>query len=441
MTRLLGDAWFQALALTALMSGGLLAWDNIVARRLPEAAADAAGRAAAAPAAGIQKLVQDTLAQAGGAAQEVSSPDAAPAAAAAKLPPMQPPVPPATAPAPAPRLTVTAPAGGQGGGILGAAGLGGGVFGQAVGVSARIPSRHLGRPRKRGEWVIDAAGGSGSDGTSLRDAVFSAVSGDVITVRPGVYKDPIEPIAKDLVIRGAGLAAVQVKILVEDERTAIRHVAGTLTLERLSIEAAPSNISADDPRPFAAVSAEGGALKLKDVDLRMTGAPAAALRVDDKGRVEMHGGSLAGTHADAMVRAGRARFRFVRFAHDISPLIVWKDGRADLSMCDIRLGARGAVAAYDGGKAAWEEDKKRTTSARTDLEKAGDAQAFGLPAAYQLQAGQPAADQQLVNGIQQALQGGGAQPAGPFVPGANRGGRSRFKRDIFAPGRKPGDIR
>lgn len=296
--------------------------------------------------------------------------------------------------------------------------------------------RHLGRPRKSGEWVVDQAGGAGSDTTSLRDAVFSAVSGDTILLRPGDYADGLDLGGKDLTLRGSGARRDEVRIVLTDQPTLLVS-GGTTRLENLSIVKRPSPSGADVNG--AALSVAAGTARLKGVELEVEGLPGAALRAADGAKVYFDGGALKGTHADAMLRGrAHAEFKGASFAHDINPVIAWNGARAVLRDCRLRLDKRGAVRAYEGGSVTGADEP--LSSKRSSEERAADSRAYGTPPAVALQGSGSASGSDPNSALYQIIPMiQGNAPGGPQGGGQPAVG-SRFRKDIFRPGRKAGDI-
>lgn len=422
MRKLSSDPWLQAFAALAVIAGGILLYERTPWRAAADAVETKAAAVAAAPSQAAERLVADAM----GSAQAAAAANASPLAAAPAAPAAAPAAPAAaapSAPAPQPKLTVTPP--------------------PAQGGFAGIPAmtapagRHLGRPKKSGQWVVDQAGGAGSDTTSLRDAVFSAVSGDEILLRPGDYADGLDLGGKDLILRGSGARRDEVRIVLTDQPTLLVS-GGTTRLENLSVIKRPSPSGADING--AALSVAAGTARLKGVELEVEGLPGAALRAADGAKVYVNGGALKGTHADAMLRGrAHAEFKGTAFVHDINPVVAWNGARAVLRDCRLRLDARGALRAYEGGSVTGADAP--VSAKRSPEERSADSRAYGTPPAVALQtAGGASANDpnsalyQIIPMIQSGAQG--AQGAGG--PTGQTG--SRFRKDIFRPGRKPGDI-
>lgn len=117
-------------------------------------------------------------------------------------------------------------------------------------------------PKTAGRWIVDAAGGSGADTSSLIDAVLNAKDGDEITLRPGIYPGLVAVAGKALNISGAtgdaGLA-----VIVGDALDTVAVNGGSLGLADLTVR----NLGAAHG---SAVSATMGRLLIRNVRLELS---------------------------------------------------------------------------------------------------------------------------------------------------------------------------
>lgn len=89
-------------------------------------------------------------------------------------------------------------------------------------------------PKTAGRWIVDAAGGSGSDTASLVDAVLNAKDGDELALRPGVYTGAISFAGKALKISGAPADAA-LAVIVSDAVDTVAVHGGSLALADLTV--------------------------------------------------------------------------------------------------------------------------------------------------------------------------------------------------------------
>lgn len=429
MKALRSDPWLQAFAAVAVLAAGFMTVDFL--RGAARSAETAASTALAAPSKAVEQLAGGAMNDALRVAQQSAAPGGPitplNAAGSQALASPSPPAPAAAAPAPAapaPTLTVTPPPP-QAVNPFGS-GPFGSLFGGSSGQPAAAPApQHLGRPKKPGEWVVDSSGAADADTRSLASALYSAVDGDLITLRPGNYAESGLVTNKSVRVRGTGKRPDETKVLFDLDPT--WHVNGGL-LELENLRVVKTRSLAGTENNGAALSVQSAKARLTDVELSVNGVTGAALRVGAGGKVTMTGGLLQGTHADLLVRGkGEATLRRVTLKHDINPAIAWAGGYARLEACKVALAPRGSFKAYEGGSIAGYVAAKK----RDQPERAADSLAFGAPAG----AAPGLADEE--NDPAQALYKiipiPGAKPQQPPTG-------SRFRKDIFRPGRRPGDI-
>lgn len=113
-----------------------------------------------------------------------------------------------------------------------------------------------------GRWIVDAAGGAGSDTASLVDAVLNAKDGDEIALRPGIYPGTVAFAGKALKISGAA-ADAGLAVIVSDALDTVAVHGGSLALSDLTVR----NLGAAHG---SAVSARMGRVLLRNVRLELS---------------------------------------------------------------------------------------------------------------------------------------------------------------------------
>ncbi|MDD5301668.1 MAG: hypothetical protein PHS14_01055 [Elusimicrobia bacterium] len=265
-----------------------------------------------------------------------------------------------------PKMTITGTGVGNTQGIVGGSGGGmiNGLIGRLMGVpqpqaamqvqAQPAPLNRVVSARK-GVIMVGPPGMAGVDTSSLRDAAFSAASGDLILVKPGTYDGPVEVQNKSVRIRGAGSNPIDVKVIWAGRGATIGVRNGTLDLEKLWIERRPDQ---ENPRtePGGSVYAIASTLSMRDVDLVSFDAAAPALIVeqgDKPTRVTADGGHLSGVVVDAVIRGPvKAKFTGVFFASVRRPVVAWIDAVIGFSDCSFGLGAdaKPEIVAYEGAR-------------------------------------------------------------------------------------------
>ena len=211
-------------------------------------------------------------------------------------------------------------------------------------------------PARKGIISVGPSGMTGADTSSLRDAVFSAASGDLILVKPGTYEGPVEVLNKSVRIRGTGSDPAVVKVIWAGRGATISVRNGTLDLEKMWIERRPDS---EYPRtePGGSVYAIASTLSMRNVDLVGFGGATPALIVeqgDKPTRVTVDDCRLSGGGADAVVRGPvKAKFAQVFFASARRPVVAWIDAVLELADCRFGLdaGEQGEIVAYEGARA------------------------------------------------------------------------------------------
>lgn len=117
-------------------------------------------------------------------------------------------------------------------------------------------------PKTAGRWIVDAAGGSGSDTASLVDAVLNAKDGDELALRPGVYTGAVAFAGKGLRISGAATDA-GLAVIVSDSLDTVAVQGGSLLLADVTVR----NLG---PANGSAVSARMARVLLRNVRLELS---------------------------------------------------------------------------------------------------------------------------------------------------------------------------
>ena len=405
MKGLLKDSWFQMFTAVAASAAVVSALGVVTASRSPEPAAPAAGSAPAAAAAPA-------------APAPVSAPAAGPITPAprssSELATYGSAVPPASQPPPPPpQMTLTGAGVGNTQGIVGVP-AGGGVSGFLSGLlggGARTqPAQTTVLPANRvlaaRAGVFNVGPGTDADTPSLRDAVFSASSGDLIIVRPGSYDGPVEVLNKSLRIRGAGARPADVTVRWAGRGATISVRGGSLELERVRVE---RGTSFDFPKtePGGAVYAVASTLLLRKVELDSAdyAAPPLILEQGDRAaRATVEDSKLSGSRANLLVRGPvKVKLARVSFEGFQLPLAAWIDAAVELEDCRF-LGAEPvpAISAYEGARVTMTGRQKPRVNTARGAESTAIEDSFGVKRAS-----------------------------------IARGG---FSRDIFRRGRRPGSL-
>lgn len=372
--RLLKDTWFQmftAVAGTAYVVSalGTASTRYGAAPVAAPAAVPAAAKSAAAPATAAEAAASGAgalITPAPGSSSALATYSGAPAANGLNL--VAPPD--SAAQPPPPKMTLTGTGvgntqgivGGSGGGLgalngllrgLGAAQLQGAL--QVPAAQSALPPLFRVRPSRRGIFTVGPPGVTGVDTPSLRDAVFSAASGDLILVKPGTYEGPVEVQNKSVRIRGTGSKPIDVKVIWAGRGATIGVRNGTLDLEKIWVERRPD----PGPRtePGGSVYAIASTLSMRNVDLVSFDAAAPALIVeqgDKSTRVTADDCHFSGSAVDAVIRGPvKAKFAHVFFASLRRPVVAWIDAVLEFTDCSFGLGAdaKPEIVVYEGARA------------------------------------------------------------------------------------------
>ena len=294
-------------------------------------------------------------------------------------------------------------------GIVGAPPAGGGLAGLLGTLMGRTPPAlplgapaQLVVPAKPGVFSVDAAGGG--DTVSLRDAAFSAKSGDQIVVKPGIYAGPVEIVGKKIRIKGVASDPGAVAIKHSGRSAAIVVREGGLELD--SVRVLFGNSGEYPPsEPHGALYVAGSSVLLRNVELGSAdaSAPLIAEQSGKPTKIEVYGGQLMGGQANAIFRGPvRVKFTGTQFDGYKLPVVAWLDAAVELVDCRFDSGGLASINAYEGATASVSGAQKL----RVDAARGKDATTL----------------EQSFGGAKAAIARGG------------------FSRDIFRRGRKPGTI-
>lgn len=265
-------------------------------------------------------------------------------------------------------------------------------------------------PARRGMFTVGPAGQTGADTASLRDAVFSAASGDLILVKPGTYDGPLEVASKTVRIRGTGAnpADVVVRYIGPGATIAARY--GSLELENLRVVRG-SFFESPRSGPGGAVYTAAATLSMRKVELVSDDSDAPALIVEklesltnQPTRVTVEDSSLSGSRANTIIR-GAVSVRFTRVQFERGAMVgsAWLDAAVEFADC--RFGSsdkENVFYAYEGARVTAKGERKPRINGTRGSEATTIEQSFG---------------------------GGRIASA-----------RSGFSRDIFRRGRRPGTL-
>jgi hypothetical protein len=225
----------------------------------------------------------------------------------------------------------------------------------AMQAQAALPPLFRVAPSRPGIFTVAPAGTPGADTSSLRDAVFSAASGDLILVKPGTYDGPVSVQGKTLRIRGAGARPGDVSVRWTGPGAAVSVRNGTLDLEKIRVE---RGAYYEFPRtePGGAVYAVASTLNLRNAELSSTDASSPPLIVEqgDKAtRVAAEDVLLSGSNANMLVRgAVKAKLTRVTFEAYKRPLAAWIDAVVELYDCRFLDNGEPLLLAYEGARVA-----------------------------------------------------------------------------------------
>lgn len=401
MKRALKDGWFQMCAAVAGLAGVVSLIGTTISHRTTPDPAPASAPAAVDP-------FKAAEAQAPATAPSPARPPAetlvvAPSGAPPPAPVLAPTPPPA--PAQAPKMTLTGTGVGNANGIAaGGAGIARffGIGGTPAPAVPALPQARYVTPAKPGLFVVDAAGGG--DTTSLRDAAYSAATGDKIRVKPGTYDGPVEIEGKSVVITGEGRDPGAVTISHTGPSASVVVRDGSLELEKIRVVYGRA-MESPPAEPHGALYATGSNVTLRNVELGSGSLNAPPLIVE-KGskasRVTVEDSHFMGGRANAVIRGKvAAKFTRTRFVQPEVLLVAWLD--ASIEIVDCRSDLPGKFNVYEGA------DITVTGAQKPRVDRSRGSEATGVEQLF-----------------------------GPTRAQAAR--RSGFSRDIFRAGRKPGQL-
>jgi hypothetical protein len=258
-------------------------------------------------------------------------------------------------------------------------------------------------PKTTGRWIVSNQEGPDVDSPSIARVIFSAADGDLVLIRPGMYLEPLMVLNKTLTFRGLGARPEEVLITSPSPTAVLEIFHGTVNLVNLRIEP-EKGFSAT----AAAVYVVSGRIALRDVVARSQGAAIQAAQGQGSDTVvEAASSRLDGAYADVLVR-GKARvaMKNVDFTNARQPLVVWRDTELRLDSCRFPKDAKARIYAYEESSVS----VNGTPSAPLVFTKRADPDAAADKAKF-------ASDQKT------------RQPT-----------RAGWTKDIFRPGRKPGDL-
>lgn len=382
---LLKDSWFQMFTAIAgvayvVSALGTVSTHQGAAPATPPAAVPAAAKSAAAPApAAAAQAPSGFGSESAITPSPRSSSDLATysgVSAANGLNMVAPPAP-ASMPDPAaganpgspPRMTITGTGVGNTQGIVGPGVNMGGGGGALSGIISRfwgggqtqvaqqaqpqtLPYNRVVSVRK-GLFSVGASGMTGADTSSLRDAVFSAASGDLILVKPGIYEGPVEVLNKSLRIRGTGSTPGAVKVTWTGSGATISVRNGTLDLENVRVERGPNYVY-PKTEPGGAVYATASTLTMRKVELSSTDGAAPPLIVEHSGKptlVLAYDSRLSGSKASLLAR-GPVKVKLTRVSFESADLAIaaWLDAIIELVDCTFPIWRQRPIeiSAYEG---------------------------------------------------------------------------------------------
>lgn len=144
--------------------------------------------------------------------------------------------------------------------------------------------------KNAGRWVVAAGQSSGNARPTIREAVAASSPGDVIEIRPGIYKENIV-IDKDLVLRGMPGEDKNVAVTVEWEGLDVLHfVSGKVTVENMHFVV----VSNDTVKPASALLLNGADVKLFNVAAFATGASGSSGVSVRSGKAEINASEFRG---------------------------------------------------------------------------------------------------------------------------------------------------
>lgn len=382
--KLLKDSWFQMFTAIAgvayvVSALGTASTRHGAAPASPPAAVPEAAKPVAAPAPAAAAAPSGIGAQGPITPSPRSSSDLATysgASPASAFDPGAPPAPPGSAaganPGAPPRMTITGTGVGNTQGIVGVSGGGMGAIngllsslmgipqaarapaatGQAA--AAALPPLFRVAPSRPGIFTVGPPGMTGADTPSLRDAVFSAASGDLILVRPGTYEGPVEVLNKSVRIVGTGGHAGAVIVNWTGAGATISARNATLGLENIRIERGP-NFVYPKTEPGGAVYAIASALTMRKVELESSDQSSPPLIVeqgDKPARVAADDSRLISAWAGMLVRGPvKVKLTRVTFESTSRPLAAWIDSAIELVDCRfLGTGAEIVINAYEGAR-------------------------------------------------------------------------------------------
>lgn len=106
------------------------------------------------------------------------------------------------------------------------------------------PSIHKIRPKKPGQWILDASGARDSDGKDIQVVAANLTDDDLVTVRPGTYTGNCEIAASARLVGPASDSGVATIRSVDPKHTGMSISGKKVSLENLSIK---FEATGDDP--------------------------------------------------------------------------------------------------------------------------------------------------------------------------------------------------
>lgn len=214
--------------------------------------------------------------------------------------------------------------------------------------------------KKPGRWIVDASGAVDADSKSLAQVVGSALSGDRVLVRKGVYREPLILI-DDLTIEGEG------GVVIESGAPETVTISGKAVLRNLTVrnlgaklgvalglktgEASLEAVTLEASGESAGAAALEGTLALKRCMVR---GGSMGIIANGSARLELVDSEIRGAAGPGVGLSGRAsaRLESVRVKEVQGAGILLKN-EAQLEMLKGSvLKARGCGLAFDGGSAS-----------------------------------------------------------------------------------------
>jgi hypothetical protein len=251
----------------------------------------------------------------------------------------------------------------------------------SISLIARPIGSRTADPRTAGRWVVDAGMGPGADRATLAEALSSAREGDVISVRPGVYREALV-FSKSLTVVGEGNGSAEVRIE-SDKPATVAVTGGQAIFRNLTIfnsarqtDASAFNVSNAQARleNVAVESSFGRGVHVSHGGLALE---RAALRgliglfIEDRGSADCAECTWTGTGIGAAIKGtgSSARIDRSRFEGVLQGISVSEGAGVEVSNSDFRpVGSKGG-----GGLLAFRGTSVKILSSRFFLEESAGA--------------------------------------------------------------------